>query len=86
MKDVKVLCLLFLECREETLKARILSRNQGRSDDNLESLQKRLRVFNDETKPVLELFRKIGGRVEKVDGEGTAEQVNQHIISVLPAL
>ena len=85
MPDVKVIFLLFLECSEEVLTQRILGRNQGRSDDNPESLKKRLKVFEAETRPVLEIFRKKGGRVETVNGEGGTEEVYAQIIAKLPS-
>lgn len=84
MPDVKVLCLLFIECSEEVLTQRILGRNQGRSDDNLESLKKRLQVFESETRPVLEIFRKKGGKVEVINGEGSTEEVYAQITAKLP--
>lgn len=85
MADVKVLFLLFLECSEEVLTQRILGRNQGRSDDNPESLKKRLQVFEAETRPVLEIFRKKGRRVETVNGEGQTEDVYAQIVAKLPS-
>ena len=85
MPDVKVLCLLFLECSNEVLTERILGRNQGRSDDNPESLKKRLAVFEGETRPVLEIWRAKGGNVEVVNGEGSTEEVYAQITSKLPS-
>ena len=36
--------VLFFDCPEEVLEKRLLNRNQGRSDDNIETIRKRFRV------------------------------------------
>ncbi len=50
---------------------RILKRaaSSGRSDDNLDSILKRFRVYNEETKQVLSYFKNLGKLVE-VSSEG----------------
>jgi adenylate kinase family enzyme len=51
--DVKF--LLYFESSEETMTARLLERGKtsGRSDDNEETIKKRLVTFNTETQPVV---------------------------------
>lgn len=53
---------LFLDCPEEVMERRLLSRGEtsGRSDDNLESIRKRFKVFIEATMPIVESFREIG--------------------------
>lgn len=53
--------LLYFECDEETLKNRIKIRakDSGRSDDNDESLLKRLKTYNESTKPIIGILFKI---------------------------
>eukprot|EP00768_Dysnectes_brevis_P002535 gnl/Dysnectes_brevis/1898_a2180_2444.p1 GENE.gnl/Dysnectes_brevis/1898_a2180_2444~~gnl/Dysnectes_brevis/1898_a2180_2444.p1 ORF type:complete len:200 (+),score=31.58 gnl/Dysnectes_brevis/1898_a2180_2444:64-663(+) len=55
------LFMLFLECKDEVLCARLSVRREssGRTDDNEESIKKRLRVFHDQTMAVKEHFRSI---------------------------
>ncbi|KAJ6722563.1 NUCLEOTIDE KINASE [Salix koriyanagi] len=38
--------VLFFDCSEEEMEKRILSRNQGREDDNIETIRKRFKVFS----------------------------------------
>ena len=57
--DVKF--VLFLDCAEETMIARITKRGeeQGenkRNDDNLEVLQKRFKVFREQSMPIVDLY------------------------------
>ena len=42
--------VLFLECTEEVATARAMGRNQGRIDDNLDTLKKRFATYTTETK------------------------------------
>ena len=59
-KDIEVHMLLNFVCPEEELIRRILSRGQGREDDNEEVLKTRLQSFKTETLPVVEIYRKKG--------------------------
>lgn len=36
--------VLFLDCPEEVMEKRLLGRQEGRTDDNIESIKKRFRV------------------------------------------
>jgi adenylate kinase family enzyme len=50
--------VLFLECPENVLEARLLLRglSSGRSDDNLESARKRFKTYVETTLPVVKYF------------------------------
>lgn len=54
-KSVNLKSVIYFECAEEELKKRLLERGKtsGRSDDNETSIAKRLKVFNEETAPVI---------------------------------
>ena len=60
--------VLFFDCSEEVLLARLKKRAEtsGRADDNDETIQKRLKTFNELSKPVLEYFA----------GKGTAHKAS----------
>ncbi|XVE75436.1 hypothetical protein DITRI_Ditri12bG0093700 [Diplodiscus trichospermus] len=58
--------VLFLNCPEEEMERRILNRNQGREDDNIETIRKRLKVFLESTLPVIEYY-KAKGKVREVE-------------------
>jgi len=42
-------CLLYFECSQEVMEARMIERSKtsGRSDDNPETIKKRIEVFNE---------------------------------------
>ena len=50
------------------MEARLLERGKtsGRSDDNIESIKKRFKTFNADTRPVIEWFQK-SGKSREVD-------------------
>jgi adenylate kinase len=61
---------------EKTLIDRMLGRAaaEGRSDDRLETITERLRVYGVKTAPLIELYRS-RGRLADVDGSGTIEEI-----------
>jgi UMP-CMP kinase len=73
---VDVLFLLFLDCPEEIMMARLLERGKtsGRNDDNEESIKKRFKTYEDSTRPIIEYFRKIG-KIRTVDANRNIEHV-----------
>lgn len=69
--------VLFFDCADEICIKRCLDRGKagsGRSDDNLESLKKRIITYNECTRPIIDYYNKLG-LVRRVDATGTPEQV-----------
>ncbi|KAI9759427.1 MAG: bifunctional uridylate/adenylate kinase [Chaenotheca gracillima] len=67
---------LFFDCPEDVMLARLLDRGKtsGRSDDNIESIKKRFRVFVDTSMPVVDHFDK-EGKVIKVNATQSPDEV-----------
>lgn len=59
-KQADVLGCLFFDCPEEVMEARLLERGKtsGRTDDNVESIRKRFKTYQNETFPIIQLFQK----------------------------
>ncbi|KAM0945541.1 putative phosphotransferase with a phosphate group as acceptor [Dioscorea sansibarensis] len=66
--------VLFFDCPEEEMQRRILGRNQGREDDNIETIRKRFKVFMESSLPVIEYY-KSKGKVRKIDAGKPIEEV-----------
>lgn len=68
--------LLFFECSAETLEKRILERakTSGRADDNIESFKKRVKTYEEETKPILDIFEN-KGQIVKINSEKNIDEV-----------
>ena len=73
--------LLFYECSEEVLTQRLLERGKssGRTDDNEEAIKLRLKTFNDQTLPIVEIKEK-EGKLVRINSERSKEEVYQDTI------
>ena len=75
MKDVAdVVAVVYFELADEVMKERLLGRNEGRADDNEETIAKRISTFNQETKPVIDAYEK-EGKVIKIDASKSVDDV-----------
>ncbi|XP_065025690.1 UMP-CMP kinase 3-like isoform X1 [Musa acuminata AAA Group] len=70
--------VLYLDCPDDELERRILSRNQGRADDNTETMRKRFRVFKESTLPVI-MHYDLKGKVRKVDAAKPVDEVFEDV-------
>jgi UMP-CMP kinase len=66
--------VLMYDCTEEVMLERLLGRNEGRTDDNVESIKKRFVTFRESSMPVVEFYEKLG-KVRKVNAIATPAQV-----------
>lgn len=62
--------VLVFDCSEEEMTRRILSRNQGRVDDKIDTIKKRLNVYSESTLPVINYYSskgkvRKGGRLKR---------------------
>lgn len=78
----KLDAFLVLDVPEDELVSRILSRNEGRSDDTEENVKTRLHVYKNETEPVMNHYEK-QGLVQRIDGVGTVEEIFQSLLKAL---
>merc|ERR1719330_1012224 len=79
---VDVLGVLFLDAQEPELERRLIERGKtsGRADDNIESIKKRFKTYQDETLPVVGSDK---FQVFKIDGMATIEEVWKAVSTVL---
>lgn len=69
--------VLFFNCGEDVCVERCLSRGQsgsGRTDDNMESLKKRISTYNNDSLPIIKHFEELG-QVKKIDASPSATHV-----------
>ena len=69
-------CCLAVTVDSEAVVQRLLKRAEieGRADDNEETIRERMRVYEEQTAPLLDHYRKAGVLVE-VDGMGSVDEV-----------
>ena len=65
---------LYFDVSNEEMKKRILGRNEGRADDNEETITKRLATFEKETKPIVDEFEKQKILI-KIDGMKSVDEI-----------
>jgi adenylate kinase len=76
--DKKLDAVLCFVVPEDTVVARMMAR--GRKDDNEDVIRNRLRVYREETEPLLEHY---DGLVVSVDGVGEIDEVNARALRAL---
>lgn len=81
-KGSQVDAFVTLSVPEEELVNRILSRGEGRSDDTPEKIKTRLKIYHDETAPVLSYYEQ-KGIVKVIDGLGSIEEIFERTLKAL---
>lgn len=84
---VHLLFVLFFDCPVEVCTDRCLRRGaegSGRTDDNLESLQKRFNTYIQETKPIIDYYDTLN-LVKRVDGTNSPHRVFDDIKNIFKA-
>lgn len=83
----QVAAMIELSVPEDELMARLLNRGKltGRSDDNEETIKKRLEVYHNQTAPLIDWYGKEGIH-HHVEGLGTVDEIFGRICAVVDAL
>jgi len=69
---------VLVEVPDQVVAERIRSRGQGRADDDPETVRERLRVYHEQTEPLVEYYDD-RGLLRRVDGEGDVDSVQSAI-------
>lgn len=76
--------MINLQVDDEELIARLVNRGKtsGRTDDNLETIKKRLDTYNNETAPVIDFYEQ-DGKLCNVKGTGSVEEIFERICQII---
>ncbi|MEA5128689.1 MAG: adenylate kinase [Proteiniphilum sp.] len=79
--------VLSLEVEEEELIDRLLKRGQisGRTDDNRETIESRLKVYHSQTEPLKEFYR-THGILKNIEGVGSIDDIFGSIVKEIDCL
>ncbi len=79
-RNMKISVVIDLAVEEEELIKRLLYRGQtsGRTDDNYETIQHRIQVYNSKTAPVKNFYKNEGIQ-DEIDGTGEMEMIFERI-------
>ncbi len=71
--------------REESIaRISVRAKEQGRADDTPEAIAHRLSIYENETAPILDVYRE-RGIVDEIDGVGSLDEITDRIVSALEA-
>ncbi|KAF2311728.1 hypothetical protein GH714_026424 [Hevea brasiliensis] len=73
--------VLFFDCPEEEMVKRVLNRNEGRVDDNIDTIKKRLKVFSSLNLPVIGYYSK-RGKLRTINAVGTVDEIFEQVRAV----
>ncbi|CAH2077996.1 unnamed protein product, partial [Thlaspi arvense] len=73
--------VLFFDCPEEEMVKRVLNRNQGRVDDNITTMRKRLKIFEALNRPVIEYYKN-KGKLYTINAVGTVDDIFQQVLPI----
>jgi UMP-CMP kinase len=74
--SIKLKFVIYLKCPENIMVERVLKRGEtsGRADDNKETVVKRIKVFNEQSLPVIKYYKKLK-LVKEIDSSKKPDQV-----------
>ncbi len=86
VRGMKVDYVIGLEVPEDELIQRLLKRGQesGRADDNLETINKRLEVYHNQTLPLRDYYIK-EGKYTAIQATGSVNEIFDRIVDVIDA-
>ncbi|KAI4353090.1 hypothetical protein L6164_002064 [Bauhinia variegata] len=73
--------VLYFDCPDEEMERRLLNRNQGREDDNIETIRKRFKVFMDSSLPVINYYD-AKGKVRKIEAARPINEVFESVKAI----
>jgi adenylate kinase len=82
----RICIMLNLEVEKQELIDRLLKRGEtsGRSDDNLETIEKRINVYETQTSPVIGFYQN-EGCYKGIHGTGTVRKIFENICNAIDA-
>jgi adenylate kinase len=83
-RNESISAVLNLTVPDEELVVRLINRGKvsGRSDDNMETIQKRLKTYYDQSFPVID-FYKAEGCLNNIEGVGTIDEIFDRVCKVI---
>lgn len=81
--DREIACVVQFEVPKEEILSRLGGR--GRAEDSAEVVERRLDIYHEKTKPVLDFYEAKNVPILKIDGTGTVEEVHERIYKAIDA-
>ncbi|KAA6303787.1 MAG: adenylate kinase [Candidatus Ordinivivax streblomastigis] len=86
-RETSVIAAFNLSVEDDALISRLLKRGEldGRTDDNLDTIHKRLAVYKEQTEPLHEFYKK-QGKLFKIKGNDSIDEVLEEIMQIIDRL
>jgi adenylate kinase len=86
-REQEISIMFDLDVPEEELITRLIKRGQesGRTDDNEETIKKRLSVYHSQTAPLIDWYKK-EGKYQYIKGNGSMDKITEEIVSNMPPI
>ncbi|OIP82698.1 MAG: adenylate kinase [Porphyromonadaceae bacterium CG2_30_38_12] len=83
-RGIEIPYLIDMQVDKKELITRLIKRGEtsGRSDDNLDTIKKRLEIYETKTAPVNDFYKNIG-KYRLVDGMGEVEEIFERISAII---
>lgn len=81
-RDRAIARVVLIVCPDDELARRLAKRGQGRADDSPDVVRKRLVVYEEQTKPVVDFYER-AGVVRRVDGVGDVQDVSARLTQAI---
>lgn len=78
----KIDAFIAMEVPDEELIGRLVNRGQGREDDTPEKIKVRLNIYESETSPVMNYYKK-KGLYKSVNGLGTIDEIQHRLLEAI---
>lgn len=79
----EIAAVIVFDVSEQELVKRLSGR--GRAEDNPDIVRRRLQIYEQQTRPVLEFYEQQGTKVVRIDGHGDVNDVHERIQSIAEA-
>lgn len=76
--------VVFFDCPVEEMVKRVLNRNQGRIDDNMDTIKKRLETFKSLNLPVISHYSQTG-KLYTINAVGSVDEIFEHVRPIFAA-
>lgn len=73
----EIAAVIVFEVSDDELVKRLSGR--GRAEDNLDVIRRRLEIYEEQTRPVLEFYKKQDTKIVKIDGHGDVNDIHERI-------
>ena len=83
-RSMEITMMINLNVEREELVERLLLRSEkeGRADDNMETIQNRIQVYENQTSPVIEYYSN-QNKARQISGLGTVDEIFSRIVEVI---